>query len=760
MDSDKLLSKQELCIVDSPAPCSAACPLHVDILSFISEIRKKDFEKAYNVLNKKIPFTRVMCRVCDHPCEDVCNRIKKGGAIQISKLERIAVEYGYTRPNKKLPIPRKHFKIAVIGGGISGLSVATELDKKGYDVIIYEARSYLGGRLWDFDEETLPKALLEEEIQSIYNKKIEIKLDINVGRDLNLDEILEKYDGVYLGTSFWPQELEIDLITFKTQIDKLFAGGCLIKDNNNSVIQSVSTGLRAATSIDRYVNKKSLTAARENEGSYESELKIDLTDITEISPYDLWIDDKYIKDKASDEAYRCIQCKCQECVKACAHLQKFDINPKKYIRQINHNENIVLGNHRANKMINSCTLCGLCGEVCPNGLDMKDIVMETRQSMVKRNKMPPSAHDFALRDMEYNNSHNFKMVRHQPGTNESKYMFFPGCQLSASAAEYVPEVYKYLIGNMNESVGLMLGCCGAPAEWSGRVDMFNGSIKDLKDNWIQMGKPTFILACSTCYYIFKTYIPEIEIVSLWDIMVKFGIPSQNKISNQMILALHDACTTRHDKNIHSSVRRIIEDLGYGIEELKYSKEKTECCGYGGLVYYANREMAEDFIQMRINESTNDYIVYCFMCRDLFASKEKRTLHILDLIYGKDIESLCQRRGPTFSERHENRTRLKIDLLRNLWGEDMTKLDGEKDINIIIPEGLIDIMEDRLILKENIIEVIQYAEGKDRKFINPDNNHSLAYKKIVNVTYWVEYENKEQDFIIHNAYSHRMEILED
>lgn len=760
MDLDKLLSKQELCITDSPAPCNATCPLHVDILSFISEIKKENFKNAYSILNKKVPFTRIICRICDHPCENVCLRKERGGAVQISKLERIAIEYGYTKPKKRLPIPRKTPKIAVIGGGISGLSAAADLDKKGYNVTIYEAKPRLGGRLWDFDEKILPKELLKEEIKKISKKKIQIELYTEVGKDININEILDEYNAVYLGTASWPIELEIEPVTFRTQIDKLFAGGCLVKDNNNSVIQSVSTGLRAAASIDRFVNKKSLVAAREKEGTYESPLKIDLTDVKEVEEYDLKLSEEGIKEKAGFEAGRCLECQCRECIKACAHLEGFDIDPKKYIRQINHNENIVLGNHRANKMINSCTLCGLCGEVCPNSLNMKDIIMETRQSMVERNKMPPSAHDFALRDMEYNNSSNFKLIKHQPKTNESQYMFFPGCQLSASAARYVPKVYNYLIDKIDASVGLMLGCCGAPAEWSGRIDMFNDSIKKLKDDWIEMGKPTFILACSTCYYVFKTYVPEINIVSLWDMMVKLGIPSEKRIEDKFTLALHDACTTRYDKNIHQSIRKIIDTLGYSIEELKYSKEKTECCGYGGLVYYANKEMAEDFIQKRINESSRDYIVYCFMCRDLFSSKGKRALHVLDLIYGEDIDKLSKKRGPTLSERHENRTRLKLDLLRNLWGEQMPELDNKKGLDLTISEAVIKKMEDRLVLKEHIEEVVRYAEENDRKFVSPENNHLLTYKKIVNVTYWVEYEKSEKGFKIHNVYSHRMEILED
>lgn len=759
MDLDNLLSKQELCISDSQPPCTAACPMHVDILSFLSEVKNSNFEKAYKILNKKIPFTRVICSVCDHPCENTCLREKLGGAIQISKLERAAIKFGYKPPKKKLPVPTKSKSIGIIGGGVSGLASAQFLDKKGYDVSIYEEKPYIGGRFWNYDESILPREFLEKEIEEINKRKIKINLNTKVGKDISIDEILQQNDAVYLGTGSWDRELEVDSNIFQTNIPKLFAGGGLIKDNRNSIIQSVSTGIRAAISIDRFVNKKSLTASREEEGSYEVNLNINLSQVLEENKHNLDLDKDDVKESAKLEAERCIQCQCKECVKACAHLEKFQINPKQYIRQINHNENVVLGNHRANKMINSCTMCGLCEEVCPNSLNLRNIIKETRESMVERNKMPPSAHDFALRDMEYNNSENFTLLKHQPNREKSKYVFFPGCQLSASAPQYVPKVYEYLMKNIDEGVGIMLSCCGAPAEWAGRKDMFKESISRLKDEWLKMNKPTFIVACSTCYYIFKTYIPEINIISLWDIMNKIGIDKDKMNKKNITLALHDACTTRHEAELQGSVRRIISNMGYDIEELKYSREKTECCGYGGLVYYSNREMTEDFIEKRINESDKDYIAYCFMCRDLFASKGKRTLHILDLIYGEDIEKLSKKKGPTLSERHENRTKLKIKLLKEFWGEDMSKLQNE-GLNLVLSEDVIRKMEDRLILKQHIQEVIGYGEDNDKKFLNPENNHFLTYKKIVNVTYWVEYEKCEQGFKVYNIYSHRMEIMEE
>ena len=145
----------------------------------------------------------------------------------------------------------------------------------------------------------------------------------------------------------------------------------------------------------------------------------------------------YSSDEARKEAERCLQCECMECVKVCEYLAEFKGYPKTYIRRIYNNLSIVMGQRQGNKLINSCSLCGLCKEVCPEGLHMGEVCKAARNLMVEQGKMPPSAHEFALRDMEFSNSDKAALVRHQPGTTASASVFFPGCQLSGSSPFHV-----------------------------------------------------------------------------------------------------------------------------------------------------------------------------------------------------------------------------------------------------------------------------------------------------------------------------------
>lgn len=788
MDLVKLLEISNRCIHSEPPVCAASCPVHLDVIEFISEIQKGDFKKAYKIMESKIPLTRIIGRICDHPCQSACVRKDAGGSININELEKAVIQLGYAPPKKGLFLPKKKGNVAVIGGGVSGLVAAVYLDKKGYQVTIYEKSSRLGGRVWDFLGENLDRATIEEELEIVKQSGIHICVDMEVTQD-NLEEYLDKFDAVYLGTGYWEKDYEIDADTFQVNNLPLFAAGKIIS-KSDSVILSVSTGRRAAISIDRYINKNSMTASREKEGIYETLLEYKVDDVISVEPIQK-SEEFYSQEDAIKEAERCLQCQCTECIKVCSHLKKFDITPDVYIRSINHNERIILGTHSANKMINSCTECGLCKEVCPVGIGMHDIIHATKESMVNKGKMPLSAHDFALKDMEFSNSEQFSFVRKQPSKEQSKelfyypviafskyarglykgsgktgYLFYPGCQLSATHSAYIGDIYKHLVGAIKEldadkDVGLYLGCCGAPADWAGRQDLMQENTNKIRSIWEEMDKPVFILACSSCASIFEKYLPMIKTISLWEIFDNFGLPEVDIKKGKRVLNIHDACATRHNSKIHESVRNIVKTLGYKIEELEYTKENAKCCGYGGLVSYANKEQAEKFVQDRINESNNDILVYCAMCKDSLVRGNKRTYHILDVIYRQEIDDTLPQHILSLSERHNNRKKLKADLLSEIWGEkqDMELIDNY-NVKLNIPDEVMAIMEERYILVNDVEKVIDNSIKNNQRFFNSDTSNYLARLRIENVTYWVRYEEKENEIYVNSVYSHRMEVVEE
>jgi glutamate synthase (NADPH) small chain len=153
-----------------------------------------------------------------------------------------------------------------------------------------------------------------------------------------------------------------------------------------------------------------------------------------------------------------------------------------------------------------------------------------------------------------------------------------------------------------------------------------------------------------------------------------------------------------------------------------------------------------------------------MCRDYFASRGKRTLHLLDLIFPPSHEEAAGFRGPGFSQRHENRIHLKESLLKTLWRERerecVSAREGYERLKLIIPADVREVMESRLILEDDVRKVIDFAERTGKRLLDSGNTHFIAYCKPNNVTYWVEYSPRGDTFLIHNTYSHGMEIVEE
>ena len=752
MDQKELREQENRCIQEHAPACKAACPAHVDVRGLAADISKADFAAAFMLYRKSVPFPGIISHICDQPCQAACLRKDLGGAIEIAALERACLEYGSQGAEPIKPLPRKSKSVAVIGAGISGLTVAHDLIRKGWGVVIYEASDRIGGGLWQTPPDILPRDVLVNDIKIIETLGVEIRLNTSLvrtggnGHRTLLSRLCDEHDAIYLGIgphfSDIPElkldengQIAIDPITFQTSLAGVFAGGDVLRVSVNfpgrelehSAILSLSEGRRAATSIDRYLQEVSLTAARVNEGAYTTRLYTNTAGIpAKAPPINTDLSTRYSREAAEEEAARCLQCECMECVKVCEYLKHYKGYPKKYIREVYNNLSIVMGTRYSNQFINSCALCGLCGEVCPTDVDMGVICKDARAQMVEQKRMPPSAHDFALRDMAFSNGDKFALARNAPGYGTSSYVFFPGCQLCASSPEYVEKAYAFLTSTFQaEGVGLILRCCGAPADWAGRKDLFSASQAEFQAEYEKLGKPKVILACSSCYQMFQSHHPEIEILSFWDVFDQLGPKQFPAREFSAPLAVHDPCSTRYETHIQDAVRNILQKMGYEIQELPLNREKTECCSYGGLMWLANRPVAEKVVQRRIDESSLDYVTYCAMCRDFFARQGKPTLHLLDLIYGVDLESQARKTGPGYSQRHENRAHLKRKLLKEVWGEDMDGSKSYESIRLIITPEVQKLLDERLILIEDIQQVIEYAERTGKKLRNKPSGHFLA-----------------------------------
>lgn len=770
MDQQELRQREEKCIQEEPPWCSAACPLHVDARAFIAHLARDDAAEALKVLLRTMPLPNILGRICDAPCEARCKRSEAGETIRIGALERFCVSQD-AEPQKLFVLPSRGKRVAIGGSGLSSLAAAWDCLRKGYGVRIFEPGESPGEALALCYPDLLPRKVIAEEIALLVKLGMEVETGAATAGPDFPERCLEAFDAVYLGLDSLPEgtwglesgdsgSIRVEPGSQRTSRAGVFAGG-LGREARVSPVWQAAEGRFAANSMDRHMQKVSLTAGREKEGPVSTRLFTSIAGVIPLAAVKAADPLKgYSRGEALHEARRCLQCQCLECVKVCVYLERFGAYPRKYTREIYNNESIVRGARQANRLINSCSLCGLCEVVCPEDFAMQDLCLEARRSMVKRGKMPPSAHEFALEDMAFSLSDRFALARHEPGLKASALAFFPGCQLAGSQPDKVIAVYEYLRSVLTGGVGLVLGCCAAPAWWAGSKARFDEGLEAIRGQWNSLGRPKLILACSTCLRVFREHLPEVSAVSLWTVLDETGGPIPPRIPQEPRLVVHDPCTTRSEPGVQMSVRHLLGRLGVRVGELELGRGKTECCGFGGLQQNANPEIARETARLRARRSEEDYLTYCAMCRDRLASAGKRALHLLDLLFpDRRVPDPAVREDPGWSQRQENRWRLRERLLKELWSEEgAARREEHMEIRLRITPEVQSLLEERRILEEDLQRVIHHAETSGEKFRHPVTGRFKASFRPRKVTFWVEYDRTVEGlFVVHSAYSHRMEV---
>ena len=203
------------CLQCKKPACVNGCPVNVKIPEFISLIVEGKFIEAAQKIKETNALPAICGRVCpqENQCESLCILGKKGEPVAIGRLERFVADYEREQGEIKFPElpPKTGKKIAIVGSGPAGLTCAGDLVKLGHDVTIYEALHEPGGVLiYGIPEFRLPKAIVKAEVE--YLKKLGVKIEVDhvIGKILTIDELLEEYDAVFVGSGAGlPQFLRI-----------------------------------------------------------------------------------------------------------------------------------------------------------------------------------------------------------------------------------------------------------------------------------------------------------------------------------------------------------------------------------------------------------------------------------------------------------------------------------------------------------------------------------------------------------------------
>ncbi len=199
------LKEAQRCLNCKNKPCRSACPVSIDIPSFIERIVNEDMEGAYEIISQSSSLPAVCGRVCpqERQCESRCVRGIKGESVGIGRLERFVADYHreHSKNAPKKPESNGH-KVAIIGSGPSGLTAAGDLAKMGYKVTVYEALHLAGGVLvYGIPEFRLPKIIVQKEIDNLKNIGVDIETNMVIGKVLTVDELFDMgNEAIYIGT--------------------------------------------------------------------------------------------------------------------------------------------------------------------------------------------------------------------------------------------------------------------------------------------------------------------------------------------------------------------------------------------------------------------------------------------------------------------------------------------------------------------------------------------------------------------------------
>ena len=202
---DEAAEEARRCLQCKKPACSTGCPVEIDIPAFISLVAEKKFAEAAKKIKETNSLPAVCGRVCPQEiqCESRCVVGKKGEPVAIGRLERFVADWEREK-GKVEPPPRprpKHKKVAVIGSGPAGLTVASDLAKLGYAVTLFEALHKTGGVLvYGIPEFRLPKAIVQAEVDFVESLGVEIKTNALIGTLYTVPELMQKgYEAVFIG---------------------------------------------------------------------------------------------------------------------------------------------------------------------------------------------------------------------------------------------------------------------------------------------------------------------------------------------------------------------------------------------------------------------------------------------------------------------------------------------------------------------------------------------------------------------------------
>lgn len=281
--------KIEYCLNCKNPQCRTGCPLSNHIPDFIEQLKLENYEKAYEILCETTVLPAICGRICPHQkqCQGKCIRGIKGEPVSIGELEAFVGDWAlnnkdalknvYIKQGMELKTNGKN--VAVIGGGPAGLTASAFLRKKGFNVTIYEKQKDLGGILKrGIPQFRLDKQIVEKTIAQILNLGINVECEKELGKNLELSELENKYDAIFLSIG---ANIPRKMIIGGEDLDGVFGGNTLLEKGEHpdyhgkkvAIIGGGNVAMDCARTIKRLGAEKVIVIYRRSRAEMPAEDK-------------------------------------------------------------------------------------------------------------------------------------------------------------------------------------------------------------------------------------------------------------------------------------------------------------------------------------------------------------------------------------------------------------------------------------------------------------------------------------------------------
>ena len=278
---NNIKQKAEYCLNCKNPQCRIGCPLGNNIPAFIQKVKEDNLEEAYKILCETTVMPAICGRICPHQkqCQGKCVRGIKSDSVSIGEIEAYVGDWALSNQICHKNIQENNKKVAVIGGGPSGLTAATFLRRKGYQVTIYEKQKDLGGILKrGIPEFRLSNEIVEKTIEQILALGIDVQCEKELGKNLYLVDLKKEYDAIYLsiGANI-PRKMAIE----GEELEGVYGGNSLLENQNHpdytnkkvAIIGGGNVAMDCARTIKRMGAKQVVVIYRRSEVEMPAEAK-------------------------------------------------------------------------------------------------------------------------------------------------------------------------------------------------------------------------------------------------------------------------------------------------------------------------------------------------------------------------------------------------------------------------------------------------------------------------------------------------------